>query len=101
MHSQMLPAIVRDLHRRPVFHTDHQTYFTIELVGEDGEPRDYEVYFDVRRLRGMKGAWLELSVKSAYVRSDLYQSQQPKKNKVRFPVIAAKALHGKKPKPGR
>lgn len=95
--SKKLPEIVLQLGERRCYHTHHGNFFTIELVGDDGQLEDYEVYFKVSRA-SQKG-WLNLFIESAYVRDAGYQTAQPKKRKIGFQVITYNILHGKEIKP--
>lgn len=97
--SKKLPDIVAQLGERKCYHTHHGNFFTIELVGEDGQLDDYEVYFKVSKA-SQKG-WLNLFIESAYVRDDNYQTSQPKKRKIGFQVIAYNVMQGKKINPGK
>ena len=97
--SKKLPEIVRELGDRRCYHTHHGNFFTIELVGEDGQLNDYEIYFKVSR-SSTKG-WLNLYIESAYIRAPDYQTSQPKKRKIGFQVIAYNIMQGKGIKPGK
>jgi hypothetical protein len=83
--SQRLPEIIKTLGIRYISHTDHQSFFTIELVDEQGHPRDYEVYFEVTR--DTKTKRLYLTVKSAYIRDPNRVGDRPKSRKIRLLVI--------------
>lgn len=97
--SKQLPEIVKSLGERRCFHTNHGNFFTIELVDQEGRPDEYEVYFKLSR-SGERGK-LNLFIQSAYIRSDGYQSSQPKKRKIGFQVIAYNVMQGKKIRPGK
>ena len=84
--SKGLKDIVCDLGERRCYHTHHGNFFTIELIDQEGNKQDYEIYFKVSR-SSTKG-WLNLYVQSAYVRDDSHQTSQPKKRKIGFQVIA-------------
>lgn len=91
--SFQLPEIITELpDRRCQFGTGHQQNFlTVELVTDSGEPVDYSVFFTVTR-SSSKGR-LNLFVQSAYLRAI-----RPNTRSVRFEVILAKALEGRKPR---
>ncbi len=93
-YSKDLPGIVRSFGERNCFHTHHNSFFTIELIGKDGEVLDYEVYFDVTRAK-RKGNWFHLHIKSAYVRTTEYKTKQPRKRKIKFSTIAYNRLMNK------
>lgn len=97
--SAKLPAIVRSLGERPCWHTHNGSFFTIELTDKNGEVFEYEIYFDVNR--SSRKGWLNLVIKSAYVRTQAYASKQPRKRKIRLSVIAFKRQNKKPIKPGR
>lgn len=97
--SKQLPDIVKKLGERRCFHTHHGSFFTIELVGEDGQKEEYEIYFKVSRA-SQKGR-LNVYIQSAYVRDDKHHTSQPKKRKIGFQVIAYNVMHGKRISPGK
>lgn len=97
--SKSLADIIRELGERRCYHTNHDSFFTIELIGEDGEKREYEVYFKVSR--ATRKGWLNLYVKSAYVRDPSYESSQPKKRKIGFQVITYNVLNRRPIRPGK
>ena len=70
--------------------------FTIEIQDENGEKKEYEIYFDV--YKSDKG-WLTLIVKSAYIRDEHHGTTQPRKRKIRFSIIARTRMENKKLRP--
>ena len=64
--SKKLKDIIYQLGERKCFHTHHGNFFTIELLDENGERQDYEIYFQASR--ASEKGWLNLYVQSAYVR---------------------------------
>ena len=92
--SKQLPDIIRSLNQRPCWHTNHNTFFTIEITDQDGQTKDYEIYFSVAKA-SRKGSWLNIYVHSAYVRDKEHGGSQPKKRKIRFIVIAHNKQKGK------
>lgn len=97
--SQQLPGIVQSMGDRPCWHTHHCNFFTIELTTREGAEIEYEVYFDVTR--ASRKGWLNLIVESAYVRTEDYATNRPRKRKIRLDVIAYNKQAGKKIRPGR
>lgn len=97
--SSHLPEIIRGLGERVCWHTHHGNFFTIELTTQVGEEVEYEIYFDVTR--ATRRGWLHLIVDSAYVRTEEYESSQPRKRKIRLDVIAYKRQKNKPVSPGR
>ena len=63
--------MIKSLGDRVCWHTHHGNYFTIELVTQEGEVIEYEVYFDVTR--ASRKGWLNLIVQTAYVRTEDYK----------------------------
>ena len=97
--SKQLPEIIRGLDDRVCWHTHHGNFFTIEVVTQDGQNLEYEVYFDVTR--ATRKGWLNLVIQTAYVRTEKYKSAQPRKRRIRLDVIAYNKQMGKKITPGR
>ena len=83
--SQSLPEIMKTLMDRNISHTDHNSFFTIELMNEAGQTFDYEVYFEVSRDQTTKR--LYLTVLSAYARDPARITDRPKARKIRLSVI--------------
>ena len=94
--SKQLPDIIKNINNKTCWHTHHGHFFTIELQDQEGEKREYEIYFSVHK--SGKG-WLTLIVKSAYIRDKEYKTAQPKKRKIRFSVIARSRFENKKLRP--
>ena len=93
--SFKLPHILKLIGDRKCFHTSHGAFFTIELLGEDGNTEEYTVYFSVAK-NGNESD-LRLFVKSAYVQGVV---PRPKRRKpCRFSVIAWNTKNGKPLKP--
>lgn len=84
--SMRLPEIIRNLNERQCYHTNHECFFTIEILSKENGLLEYEIYFDVSRAE--KRGYLRLFVKSAYVRSEEYKASRPKKRKIHFDVIS-------------
>jgi len=78
--------MIKSLGDRVCWHTHHGNYFTIELVTQEGEVIEYEVYFDVTR--ASRKGWLNLIVQTAYVRTEDYKTTQPRKRRIRLDVVA-------------
>ena len=83
--SARLPGIVAALHVRKCYHSGKGNFFVIELIGEDGQRLEYEVYFEVSR--SSKKGVVNLFVQSAYVRDDAHKSSQPQKKPIGFFVL--------------
>jgi hypothetical protein len=90
--SFYLPGIIKTLDQRECFHTNHKNYFTIEVINDEGQKVDYEVYFEVKKVKGS----LELFINSAYPRDPERIINRPKKKKIRFYVILYNILHNKR-----
>lgn len=81
--SKELPAIIADLLNRRCSFANGMNYFTVDHA--NGE---YEVYFDLFRLRETKS--LVLLVHSAYLREPAKMDSRPKWKPIRFEVILYK-----------
>jgi hypothetical protein len=83
--SEYLPSIIDKLHETRCHHTGKGNFFVIEMVTEDGEHVDYEMYFQASK--STRKGIINLYVQSAYVRDDLHASNRPKKKRINFMVI--------------
>ena len=83
--SSSLPDIAKEIGVRNCYHTGKGNFFTIDVIDENGNKQEYEVYFNVARSSAGK---LRLFVESAFIRDDEHNSSQPKKKKINFFVIA-------------
>ena len=90
--SKKLPDIAKSISERPCFHTGKGNFFIIELVDDEGQVQNYEVYFNVARER--KGL-MRLFIESAYIRDQEHGTSQPKRKKINFFVIAHNTQLGK------
>jgi hypothetical protein len=91
--SHYLPEIIKTLEQRYISHTNHQSFFTVELIEDAGQMQDYEVYFDVTK--DSKTKRLYLTVKSAYTRDTNRKNERPKSRKIRLLVILRNIQHNK------
>jgi hypothetical protein len=91
--SRELPVIVDELHRRKCYHSGKGNFFVVELVTNEGERLDYEIYFEASR-SPRKGV-LNLYVQSAYVRDEAHRGNRPKKKPIGFTVILFNVLNNK------
>lgn len=83
--SKRLPEIVEHLHERKCYHSGKGNFFVVELVGEQGQRVEYEIYFEASR-SAQRGI-LNLYVQSAYIRDDDHRGSQPKKKPIRFEIL--------------
>lgn len=83
--SAGLPAIVEGLQAQKCYHSGKGNFFVVELVGEDGQRVEYEVYFEASR-SSQRGV-LNLYVQSAYVRDAEHKAGQPKKKPIGFSIL--------------
>ena len=67
--SKRLSVIIKELSERKILQTGKGNYLTIEIVDHDGNKRDYEIYFTLRK-QGKKKP-LKLYVESTYLRDVL------------------------------
>ncbi len=97
--SKNLPKIIKDLENRKCYHTNHFSFFTVEIIDENNNKIDYEIYFDVKKVKKNR---LKLYVRSAYVRTESYQCGQPKRKKaIKFEIIAYNTFVKKPIKPAQ
>jgi hypothetical protein len=73
---------------RNCYNTGRGNFFTCEIVNNEGENKEYEVYFKLSK--SGRGRDLNLYIESAYIRDETHKSRQPKKSKIGFFVIAHK-----------
>ena len=90
--SHKLPGIVRALDQDKCRHTGRGNFFLIKLIGEDGQERNYEIYFQVKKQSGRKN--MELRIESAYVRTKA-DPNRSKKKPIRFSTIVYNRKYGK------
>ncbi len=93
-HSKYLPTIIKTVEKRKCYHTGHSNYFIIELITQEKNIVEYEVYFAVSKSGQQKGK-LNLFIQSAYTRDEIHKRGQPKKKPIRFQIIAFNTLIGK------
>jgi hypothetical protein len=91
--SKRLPAIVEELHCRKCHHSGKGNFFVIEIVTEEGECLNYEIYFEASR--SSKRGVINLYVQSAYVRDQAHRGNKPKKKTIGFTVILYNTLTNK------
>jgi hypothetical protein len=89
--SKYLPEIVRGVSGKSCFHTGEGNFFVVEIVDNNEEKQEYEVYFKVSKSEKL----LRLFIESAYVRDSEHRSSQPAKKKISFFVIAYNILKNK------
>ncbi len=94
--SHRLPDIAREITYKSCYHTGKGNFFVVELVNDNDEKQEYEVYFKVSR--ASKGK-LRLYIESAYIRDSQHGSSQPIRKKIKFFVIAFNVKSGKPIKP--
>ena len=94
--SKRLPEVIENLANRKCYHTTHGNFFTIEMIRNDGDTVQYEVYFTMSRT-SKKGV-LNLSVQSAYVNDRRNQSKHRKKS-VGFFVLLFNTLNNRPTNP--
>ena len=92
--SKNLRNIVQKIGQKRCLHTGHGNYFIIEILNEQQEKIQYEVYFKLSRGKKL----LNLYIESAYPRSNdaAHKSGHKKKKPIRFTVLAYNIQVGKK-----
>jgi hypothetical protein len=91
--SQHLPVIVEELYRRKCHHSGKGNFFVVEIVTEEGEKVEYDIFFAVSR--AAKKGVVNLYVQSAYVRDAEHAGNRPKQKPVSLFVILFNTLHNK------
>jgi hypothetical protein len=91
--SWYLPTIVEGLQQRKCYHSGKGNFFVVEILTEEGEKVDYEVFFEASR--SSKKGVVNLYVQSAYVRDAEHTSNRPKKKPIGFAVILFNTLSNK------
>ncbi len=89
--SKNLPEIIKDIGKKKCRHTGHGNFFIVEILREDGNTINYEIYFKVTKGQGSQ---LSLYIESAYPRDDKHVRKN-KKKPIGFYVIAYNKLHNK------
>lgn len=91
--SKRLPEIIQSLPKRKPRHNGHRrNFFTIELINENEETIEYDVFFKMKKVaRGR----LEMIVESAFARDPNYGSTRPEGKPIRFWVILHNTLNEK------
>jgi hypothetical protein len=91
--SKHLPTIVEGLHQRKCQHSGKGNFFVVEILTEEGEKLDYEIFFEASR--SAKKGVVNLYVQSAYVRDAEHAGNRPKKKPIGFTVILFNTLNNK------
>lgn len=89
--SKKLPEIIKEIGKKKCNHTEHGNFFIVEILKDDGNTINYEIYFKVTK---GKGGNLNLYIESAYPRDDEHPRKK-KKKPIGFYVIAYNKLHNK------
>jgi hypothetical protein len=91
--SKRLPEIIEGLAQRKCYHTGKGNFFSVEIVREDGQVVEYDIFFAASR-SSTKGK-INLFVQSAYVRDADYASNRPHRKPVGFYVILFNTLNNR------
>ncbi len=98
--SIRLPEIVARLMGCKCFHTGKSNFFTVEIIDDQGQKQNYEMYFTASR--SSKKGVINLFIQSAYIRDPDYRSNRPKVNhwaKIGFGIILYNTLNNLPIKP--
>ncbi|KWN83012.1 hypothetical protein [Burkholderia stagnalis] len=93
--SLQLPGIVGRLEAYTCYFTGRENWMVMELIDDQGQKVEYEVFFRLRR--GAEANTLRLVIESAYVRNPDRGGPgipRSRRGKIRFAVMAAKTLRG-------
>lgn len=88
-----MPEIIDGLAQRKCYHTGKGNFFSVEIVREDGQVIEYDIFFVASR-SSAKGR-INLFVQSAYVRDANYASNRPDRKTIGFYVILFNTLNNK------
>ncbi len=91
--SKRLPDIIDGLAQRKCYHTGKGNFFSVEIVQENGEVIEYDIFFVASR-SSAKGK-INLFVQSAYVRDAQYASNRPDRKPIGLYVILFNTLNNK------
>ena len=90
--SKRLPEIIQALPTKKPYHNrNRRNFFTVEVLTDDGQTIEYDIFFKVKKLGKGK---LELIVETAFVRDPGYQSSRPSGKPIRFWIILHNTMHG-------
>ena len=89
-----LPDIIREIHTKHCNHSGKGNFFIVELMTDEGEHVEYEIYINVTKPTS-KGTPKQLYVHSAFVRTKDSKPYRHKTKKIRFFVIAYNRKVGK------
>jgi len=90
--SKYLKGIIEDIGQKKCFHTGHGNFFIIELLTNNQERIEYEVYFTISKGEKL----LNLFIQSAYSRDGKHKSGKKKRKPIKFVVLAHNTQVGKK-----
>lgn len=89
--SHRLPAIVGSLMTRKCFHTDKGNFLTVEIIDDQGNKVDYEIYFAASK--SAKPGIVTVYLQSAYTRDTAHGKNRPQKKPISFAVILFNTLN--------
>jgi hypothetical protein len=87
--SKRLPGIIEELAERKCHNSGKGNFFTIEVVDENGELHDYDIFFQVSK--SSRRGRINLFVQSAYIRER--KTLEPSRP-IKFLVVLHNVLNG-------
>jgi hypothetical protein len=87
-YSKRLPGIIRTLNQRKCMKTGHGNFFTVEVITDDGNAVDYDVFFTAEK--SSKRGRITLFIQSAFVRE---KKKLPTGKPIRFAIILYNTLN--------
>ncbi len=93
-YSKKLKGIISSIGNRKSYHTGHGNYFIVELLNNNGDKEEYEIYFTVSKSGKRKGK-LNLYIQSAYIRDKQHNQLRRKRKPIGFQIIAFNTLNNK------
>jgi hypothetical protein len=94
--SRQLPNIVRDFMNRKAFHTGKGNYVIVEILGWNGVPCEYGIYFDLNRNSREKRLYLD--IQSAYLHDDESRNRSGQRRPIQFKFLIHNVQTGKRVK---
>lgn len=90
-HSHRLPAIIDGLMTCKCFHAGRDNFFTVEILDDEGNRIEYEVYFTASK--SSKPGIVTIYVQSAYARDTAHRANRPQRKPISSPIILFNTLN--------
>lgn len=93
--SKYLPDIINNIGQKRCNHTGYGNFFIVEVIDDNGNSIEYEIYFDVTKPDEGKKRPMVLYIQSAYERDEASLQYRHQTKKISFYVIAFNKKTGK------